>query len=960
MNFLNLDNKKIKFWKVIDEKEGQYFDFPHWIDQDLKNAINKLGITKLYKHQSIAIELVHRKDNVLLTTPTSSGKTLVYNIPVLNSILRNKETRALYIFPLKALQQDQLEKLREIDENLPYNKGFSFEVYDGDTDDSKKRFIRHNLPNIIITNPNELHCAILRYREKWEKFFKNLKYVIVDESHIYRGIFGTHFTMVMRRLLRICDLYNSNPQFISSSATIGNPESFIDNLIPGRYFKVITESHHPSSKKNFIYWTPTISDINELLKNQDIEQRSINTEAVELLKLGIKSNLKTIAFTRARKITELLYMWSDNDIKKVVKPYKAGLLPEERREIEKKIRTGKLKGIISTNALELGIDIGNLDFCIMVGYPGSLISTWQQAGRVGRRDKESFVVILFDGSSPMDSYFLDNPNYLFENKFEEAIIDINNRYVLMNHLLCASIEFPLQKDNEKYFPVYAKKIMEELESEGRLARNYRGDLISHQDLHRKVTLRGSRQQYTIINKNKKEVIGDISIFNIYNECHSGAIYLHGGREFIVTEIDDYGKDIYVKPCFVDYYTEPYSLKDIRVIKVLDEKTFNSFKLKFGIVEVNEQVIGYYKIKKSTREKMSSLIDVDCPMVKLITKSCWIELPDVVSSTFCPKNNIDKETLYGGGLHAIEHGIISLFPIKVLCDRWDIGGYSMLFHPQTKRASIFIYDGYDGGIGLCEKAYNIFDELLGFTNELISKCKCNKDNGCPKCIMSPKCGNDNEPLSKATAIEILKYMRGYLKVEDIKVEPQLVTKLIDEDTKIQQNIIFFDVETQKGADEVGGWRNIDKMKVAIAVTLDNNDNYQVYTENEVQALIESLYKADLVIGYNIKYFDFRVLSGYENFNQNLIKPLDLLEHIRNRLNFRLKLGDLAQINFNENKIADGLQSLKWFKEGKIDKVTEYCKHDVRLIKKLYEKGKKDGELDYFNKLHNEVLKIKVNW
>jgi DEAD/DEAH box helicase domain-containing protein len=712
----------------INEKKGKFGKLPLFICDNLKRRLKNLGIEKIFLHQKEALEKLNEGKNVIITTPTGSGKTLIYNIFVLNEIYKNPQFKAVYIFPTKALTQDQLKNLRDFE--------IRAEIYDGDTPEDLRRKIRANLPNIILTNPDMVHSAFLPFHEKWREFFSKLKFIVIDEVHTYRGIFGSQVSHVIRRLRRICEYYGSNPQFILLSATINQPEIFAKEFI-GLDFEKITESSSPLPKKYIIFW--------------DTKFESYYTQAIELLKESINYGFSTILFTNSRKSAELLQIWAiknDRNMENLISSYRAGYLPEERREIERKLFTGNLKGVISTSALELGIDVGYLDTCILFGYPGSITSTWQRIGRVGR--KREGLVIFMALEDALDQYFIRNPEEFIKRQFEDVIINFENEIISENHIKCASIEIPVDLDSdEKFYGDVLKKVI--LKKDFSKTRSGRYFYIGR-PIHMNISLRTIGDLYSIINLDGEKVIGEIEENKVIFECHPGAIYLHHGKKYEVIFINFEKKMVVVEINNGDYYTQPNWWEKIDILNIQKEKGKGDFLIKFGDIEVTKQIVSYEK----RREKDKTLIGtymLNLPPEKFKTHSLWIEIPEDLLYEMK-----EKKFDFPGSIHATEHSIISIFPLEVTCDRIDIGGYSFPFHQQTGKPTIFIYDGYPGGVGITKVAYERIEKIFEISYNSILKCEC--EMGCPSCIVSPKCGNNNRPLCKSGALFLLNSLMRY--------------------------------------------------------------------------------------------------------------------------------------------------------------------------------------------------------
>ncbi len=724
--FLGHIKKKYKdnIVKIIEikERKGEFWDLPLFISEELKNKLKKCGIEKIYLHQKEAIEKLKEGKNIIVTTPTGSGKTLIYNIFVLDEIYKNPDFKALYIFPTKALTQDQLKTLRNFE--------IKAEIYDGDTPENLRRKIRTNLPNIILTNPDMIHTAFLPFHEKWREFFSKLKFIVIDEVHTYRGIFGSQVSHVIRRLRRICEYYNSNPQFILLSATINQPENFAKEFI-GLNFEKIKESSAPLPKKYIVFW--------------DSKFESYYTKAIELLKDSINHGFTTILFTNSRKSAELLQIWTIKNYKNIenlISAYRAGYLPEERRDIEKRLFYGELKGVISTSALELGIDVGYLDCCILFGYPGSIISTWQRIGRVGRKREGLVIFMALDDA--LDQYFIRNPEEFIKRQFEDVIINFENEIISENHIKCASIEIPVDLEyDEKFYGEILKKVIFKKDFSKTRSGKY---FYAGKPIHMNISLRTIGDLYSIIELDEEKVIGEIEENKVLFECHPGAIYLHHGKKYEVIFINFDKKIVIVEKNNGDYYTQPNWWEKIDILNIQKEKHKGEFFIKFGEIEVTKQIVSYEK----RREKDKTLIGtymLNLPPEKFKTQSLWIEIPEDISYEMK-----EKKLDFPGSIHATEHSIISIFPLQVTCDRMDIGGYSFPFHQQTEKPTIFIYDGYPGGVGITNIAYERIEKIFEISYNSVLNCKC--EMGCPSCIVSPKCGNNNRPLCKSGCLFLL--------------------------------------------------------------------------------------------------------------------------------------------------------------------------------------------------------------
>ncbi|MFN3395894.1 MAG: DEAD/DEAH box helicase [Thermodesulfovibrionales bacterium] len=712
------------------------------IDEKLEKALGDEGVIRFWSHQVEAIDLIRQGENVVVMTPTASGKSLIYNIPVIESIMERPETKALYIFPLKGLEQDQVKNLNRIFERL----GISLlqegskrlglepaEVYDGDTTPYRRERIRANLPFVIFTNPYMLHLAINPYHKKWEGLFGNLRYVVIDEIHSYRGVFGSNVANVLRRLRRICSLYGSNPQFIACSATIANPGELAERLT-GLPFKAVTESGAPLSGKHFLFINPLESPY---------------TAATRLFVECLKAGVKTIVFTKARKITELIYRWSVERVPALapyISPYRASFLPSERKEIEKRLFSDELLGVVTTSALELGVDIGGLDICILVGYPGSISSTWQRAGRVGRHGQESaiFMIALQDA---LDQYFMRHPDYFFKRSNEAAVIDPMNRNILKRHIPCAASEVYLREDDKVYdFPL-VRQIIDELVREGMLNPGKKGDIwFSRRRLpQRDISIRATGESFTILDMDGR-IIGELNGYRVFREAFPGAIYLHRGRQYIVTDLNLKDRRVFCREVDVPYYTHALSREDTEIIREKKIKRLDRFTIRWGEIRMTQRVIGYERRNIFDRTRLSRH-ELTMPEYTFDTEGLWIEIEKALASSI-EGSGYDL----AGTLHATEHATIACMPLYALCDKGDIGGLSYPLYPASRKPVIFIYDGYEGGVGLTKRAFDVIEEWFKTALTIIKECPC--EEGCPSCVQDPQCGSGNQPLDKGGAIFLL--------------------------------------------------------------------------------------------------------------------------------------------------------------------------------------------------------------
>ncbi|MGH2453712.1 MAG: DEAD/DEAH box helicase [bacterium] len=708
----------------------------------LRAQLATRGVTRLYTHQAAAVDAVRRGEHVAVVTPTASGKTLCYNLPVLEHLAGDPDARAIYLFPTKALAQDQRDALSAL---APGQVRVA--TYDGDTPAAERRRIRDE-SHILLTNPDMLHVGILPQHLRWAEVLRRLRFVIIDDMHIYRGVFGSNVANILRRLRRLCAFYGSRPQFICTSATIANPQEFTERLL-GLTVTVIEDGGAPSGPREFVLWNPPFLD------GARLTRRSPYSEATWLFTALVKQGVRTIAFTKARKVTELIFRYARhrlaNDAPEAagrISPYRAGYLPEDRRRIEQRLFRGDLVGVVSTSALELGIDVGGLDAALLVGYPGTIASTWQRAGRAGRgRDPSLAVLIALDDA--LDQYLMRHPDYLFSRPYEHAVIDPENPYILAGHLRCAAAEGPLDESDAALFGARAGGVAGILGELGDLIRR-RGRWYWSAPARYpagEVEVRSaSGDTYRIIESDKGRLLGTVDAARAFESVHPGAIYLHQGEAYLVSTLDLQTKVALVALTSGDHYTQPRADTDATILRHHRERAWGPTTAWFGDVEVTTQVRGYVRKQLFTDAVLGSE-PLDLPPQTLNTTAAWFTVPDELAREIAARGQD-----LAGGIHAAEHAAIGLLPLFAMCDRWDIGGVSYPYHPQTGSATIFIYDGHPGGVGITEKGFSLLEEWMAATLDAIAACPC--EAGCPSCIQSPKCGNLNNPLDKAAALLLL--------------------------------------------------------------------------------------------------------------------------------------------------------------------------------------------------------------
>jgi len=936
---------QVAFHKFIGERSGSWKFTKKPLPEKLIRLLQSRGIESLYSHQAEAIDNIRASSHTVVATPTASGKTWIYNLPVMEKINRNQKTRALYIFPLKALAQDQLKNFKEIAACFG-EKSPSAAIYDGDTSSWYRKKIRLSPPNVLLSNPEMIHLAMLPYHEKWKEFLSDLQIVVVDEVHTYRGIMGSHMAQVFRRLLRICHHYGSNPTFIFSSATIANPSELAGRLT-GLKVDVIDQSGAPQGSRHVVLLNPDTGPAQA---------------AILLLKAALHRGLRTIVYTQSRKLTELIAIWAGSRsgrFKDKISAYRAGFLPEERREIEAKLSSGELLAVISTSALELGIDIGDLDLCILVGYPGSIMATWQRGGRVGRSGQES-ALILIAGEDALDQYFIRNPMEFMHKEPEAAVINPYNQEILKKHMVCAASEIPLKIGEFFMQDPSMKKAALSLESTGELLRSGDGRLFFSRNKmpHRHVDLRGAGSRFTILCQETGENKGDIDCFRAFKETHPGAIYLHRGEPFLVKHLNLEEMTVEVSPVNPNYYTRVRGHKQTEILETLGEKSIWGTRIFQGRLKVTDQVTGYEKWRIHSQKRLN-VIPLNLPPQVFETEGFWILIPERIQERV-----ISKCLHFMGGIHAIEHAMIGVIPFFVMADRNDLGGISIPFHPQIHHAAVFIYDGIPGGAGLSMTAYRRAEDLLDRTLEIIKTCPC--DSGCPSCVHSPKCGSGNRPIDKASAFTILNQLRiekpFHVKARAVRTLSSMKKQDVPSAPKQKKRIRFgvLDIETQRSAQEVGGWHKAADMGISCAILYDSKSgHYFEFMDDRISDLVRHLGELDLVIGFNIKRFDYRVLSGYSDFDFSALNTLDILEKIYERLGYRLSLNHLTEATLGVQKNADGLQALEWWKTGEIRKIIDYCKMDVKITLDLFLFGREKGYLLFHNKAGN-IVRIPVEW
>jgi DEAD/DEAH box helicase domain-containing protein len=711
----------VSYWRTIPATEAKSSEIPIDLDLDIRKALANRGITALYTHQKDAYNTARKNENIVAVTPTASGKTLCYNLPVLQQVMEDKNSRALYLYPTKALAQDQKSEMNELITEI--GADIKSYTYDGDTPANVRQVIR-KAGHIVMTNPDMLHSAILPHHTKWVSLFENLKYVVIDELHTYRGVFGSHVANVIRRLKRICKFYGSDPIFICTSATIANPQELAESLV-GESVRLIDNNGAPSGKKHFIFYNPPV--VNQPLNIR----RSATLETKRIARKFLKNKIQTIVFARSRVRVEILLTYLQELTKreigtKSIRGYRGGYLPKQRREIESGLRNGEILGVVSTNALELGVDIGQLQVCIMNGYPGNIASTWQQAGRAGRRQDES-VVIMIASSSPLDQYVVQNPDYFFKRNPETARINPDNLIILVDHIKCASYELPFKK-GDTFDGVDIEEILTFL-SEEQVLHHQRDKWYWMNDSFpaHNISLRSASQENVVIvnisDVSNVRVIGEMDRFSAMTLLHDEAIYIHEGTQFQVEKLDYEEKKAFVREVDTDYYTDANLAVSLKVLEVDQEQQNGCIETAFGDVMVNAMATIFKKIKFGTHENIGSG-PISLPEEELHTSSAWISFTDTLTERY-------TEQELENSLIGLSNVMRQVVPFFLMCDSSDVFVTPQVKAVHSGMPTIFFYDRYPGGIGLSKELFNKFPIVLEQAKTIINRCKC--DIGCPACI-----------------------------------------------------------------------------------------------------------------------------------------------------------------------------------------------------------------------------------
>ena len=758
-----LDDGRVDGRLVREAREGPgtatLSDLPEELHPDVLAALRRTGIERLYSHQEQALHAAWAGPTIV-TTGTASGKSLCFNLPTLELLCRDTRARALYLYPTKALAQDQARALTA----FGLSERVRPAIYDGDTPRETRAQIRRRA-NVVLTNPDMLHVGILPNHAAWGTFFANLAVVVIDEAHVYRGVFGSHVANVLRRLRRIAAAYGTEPRFLLASATIANPMELVERLTGLADVTLIDRDGSPSPQRQLAMWNPPLTDAALGAR------RSALAETGELVARLVRGGARTICFIKSRKGVEVLTRLVQDDLEgadpssestddgaadlaRLVAPYRGGYTPQQRRELEARLMRGELRAVITTDALELGIDIGELDAAVVVTFPGTVASLRQMWGRAGRRGRG--LALYVAGEDALDQFFCRHPDEFLQRPVEAAILDHESPQIYLAHMLCAAFEGPLGMEDADFLGPRWEPAAELLAGRGELRLRQAGTYVPRHPGEypaASVSLRSaSSESFGIVDIASGELLGTTEAARAHTTVHQGAVYMHLGRSYEVRELDIERRRALVAPFEGDWYTQPKRETDTAIERLLDRRELLGVTLSFGEVSVTDTVLAYQRRRWSDHAQLD-LVALDLPQTSFSTQALWYEF-DVDTAR---AETVPREELLGA-LHATEHAQIAVLPLIAMCDRWDIGGLSTNLHPQTGGPTIFIYDGHPGGVGITRAAFLRFEELCRDAYRLIAECPCGK--GCPSCVQSPKCGNLNEPLSKLGARLLLEGMLGY--------------------------------------------------------------------------------------------------------------------------------------------------------------------------------------------------------
>ncbi|WP_258527798.1 DEAD/DEAH box helicase [Streptomyces sp. NBRC 110611] len=751
---------RITHTEHLPPRIGSHAAWPERIRPEVIDAIRSTGIDRPWTHQARTSEHALRGESVVVATGTASGKSLAYLAPVLSTLLDGSEApngrgaTALYLAPTKALAADQRRAVREL--AAPLGTAIRPAVYDGDTPVEEREWVRQ-YANYVLTNPDMLHRGILPSHPRWSSFLRALRYVVIDECHTYRGVFGSHVAQVVRRLRRICARYGSEPVFLLASATAAEPARAATRLI-GLPVAEITEDTSPRGELVFALWEPPLTELHG--ERGAPVRRTATAESADLLTDLAVQGVRTVAFVRSRRGAELIALIAQERLAEVdrslpgrVAAYRGGYLPEERRALERALHSGDLLGLAATTALELGVDVSGLDAVVMAGYPGTRASLWQQAGRAGRSGQGALAVLVAR-DDPLDTYLVHHPEALFDQPVESTVLDPDNPYVLAPHLCAAAAELPLTEADFPLFGQASAGLMPQLEASGLLRRRARAWHWTRRERAADLTdIRGQGgSPVQVVETGTGRLLGTVDAAAAHTTVHDGAVHLHQGRTYVVQRLDLEDDVALVEEASPPYSTTARDTTAIAILETDTEIPWGDARLCFGSVEVTNQVVSFLRRKLITGEVLGET-KLDLPPRTLRTRAVWW----TVTEDQLDAARVGPQQL-GGALHAAEHASIGMLPLFATCDRWDIGGVSVPLHPDTLLPTVFVYDGHPGGAGFAERAFHTAADWLTATRDAIASCEC--EAGCPSCIQSPKCGNGNDPLHKRGAIRLLaELLRG---------------------------------------------------------------------------------------------------------------------------------------------------------------------------------------------------------
>jgi DEAD/DEAH box helicase domain-containing protein len=740
----------LRHLRILPRRQATTTSWPDWARRDVVDAFARRGVAAPWRHQAVAAEAAHAGQHVVISTGTASGKSVAYQLPALTSILDRRGIRGtrgaatLYISPTKALAQDQLTTIAGL------GLGVRVTTHDGDSSYEERDWTREH-GEYVLTNPDMLHRSLLPRHERWSGLFRCLDLIVVDECHHYRGVFGSHVAQVLRRLRRVCALHGSDPTFVLASATVGNPSEHASHLT-GLDVMAVSHDDAPRGEVALMLWEPRFTSYTG--ENGAPVRRAASSESADLLADLVSEGVRTLAFVRSRRAAEQvaasaadLLAEVDPSLPARVASYRGGYLPEERREIEQALRDGRLLGLAATNALELGIDVSGLDAVLVAGFPGTRAAWWQQVGRAGRNAGDALAVLVAR-DDPLDTYLVTHPEALLDVEVERTVFDPANPYIVGPHLCAAAQEVPLREHELGMFGRHARELLDDLTATGRLRRRPHGWYWTHPEPASALTdiRSGSGRSFSLVEEATGRVVGTVDAGSAHATAHAGAVYVHRGETWLVASLDLNDRVAMIDRAEVQYSTTARELTEISVGRELDHRTWGEARLSVGLVDVTHQVVSYLRRRQPSGEVIDE-VPLDLPEQSLTTQAVWWTLSDEqLADTGLLSVDLP------GAAHAAEHCSIGLLPLFATCDRWDIGGVSTAHHPDTGRLTVFVYDGHPGGAGISARGFDAARDWLTATRETIRSCLC--PDGCPSCVQSPKCGNQNHPLDKAGAVRLL--------------------------------------------------------------------------------------------------------------------------------------------------------------------------------------------------------------